>query len=184
MKVTLTYDFKYRNWTCACLYPFEAGKRESMRWKMSSLCNWLHWHSQETNWKILHFKTACPAPFNAKADLSSTHTQCDLVHTSRGHTYLFAAHALCHTQHVYSNCESLMHVSVQVCMSLMCEKRREQERQRVPEGIHSESVNVEPFTSELHSHSQFNCGNQAHTYSSLQLSECFRWMWMSSWWLV
>lgn len=74
MKVTLTYDFKSRNWTSACLYPFEAGKWGSVRWKMSSLCNWLHWHSQETNWRILHFKTARPAPFNAKGDLCSTHS--------------------------------------------------------------------------------------------------------------
>lgn len=114
MKVTLTYDFKYRNWTCACLYPFEAGKRESMRWKMSSLCNWLHWHSQETNWKILHFKTACPAPFNAKGDLSSTHTDVTWYTPVGGTLTFFPAHALWHTQHVYSNCESLMHASVRV----------------------------------------------------------------------
>lgn len=108
-------NFKYRNWISACLYPFEEEKWGSARWKMSSLCNRLHWHSQETNWRILHFKTARPAPFNAKGDLCSTHSDVEVVQASRGHTYFVAAHASCHAQHVLSNCESLMHACV--CVS-------------------------------------------------------------------
>lgn len=132
MKVTLTYDYKYRNWISACLYPFEAGKWASARWEMSSLCKWLHWHSQETNWRILDFRTARPAPFNAKGDLCSTHSDVDVLQTSRGHTYFVAAGASCHAQHVQSNCESLMHGSICVWV---------QERQRETEG-ETESISV------------------------------------------
>ncbi len=131
-----TNDFKYRNWISACLSPFEAAKWGNVRWKMSSLCKWLHWHSQETNWRILHFKTARPAPFNAKGDPCSSHMDADVVQTSRGHTYYVAAQA--HHMECLWIINACKHIFVYACEHCLWDKQSAEKRNR-----HAANVSME-----------------------------------------
>lgn len=156
MKVTLTYDFKYRNWTC--VFTLLKQGKERVRGGKCQVC--VTGSTDILRRQIGRFYTSkLPVLLHLmlKEISSRAHTDGIWCRPVGGTLTFFAARALCHAQHVYSNCESLIHAGVQVCKSLMCEQRGEQERQREPGGIGSENVSVEK-------------GGAGHIWSSLALS--------------